>query len=167
MHEGRRLSWDDWYTQFNHTLYDHDMTDTDAEFRTFMYQMPLDFLASRDLDWRVNWYEVSPELRDRLERLNYYQSEGLPCTEVSVAQAWLVQYEHERSRLGLNTPPSSPRDSAWGNFESGWATTWDTPPASPEVRAAVAAAALIARDNQTAPQATSITEEEDWAHLPS
>ena len=25
VHEVRRLAWTDWYTQFNHTLYDHDM----------------------------------------------------------------------------------------------------------------------------------------------
>ena len=119
------------------------MTDTDAELWTFMDQVLW-------LDWRANWYGVSPELRDRLDRLNHYQSEGLPCTEVSVAQAWLGQYEHERTRLGKNTPPPSPRDSTWGKFESGWATTWDTHLASPEVRAAVAAEASVARDNQTA-----------------
>ena len=77
-----------------------------------MGQMQWDFLAPDELDWRANWYEVSHELRDRLNRLNYYQSEGLPWTEVSVAQAWLVQYERERTRLGLNTPSTSPRDSA-------------------------------------------------------
>ena len=80
-----------------------------------------------------------------------------------VARAWLVQYDHEQTWLGLNTPPKSPRDSAWGNIESGWATAWETRPASPEVRAAVTSAALAARDNQTAPQATFTTEEEeDW-----
>ena len=82
---------------------------------------------------------------------------------VSVAQGSPGQYEHERSRLDLDTPPQSPRDSTWGNFDgSGWATTWDTPPTSPEIRAAIAAALLVARGNQTAPQATSTTEEEDW-----
>ena len=137
------------------------MTDTDPELWTYMDQMQWDFLAPRELNWRANGCEVSPELRDRLDRLNHYLSLGLPCTELSVAQAWLCQYGHERTRLGLNTPPPSPPDSAWGDFESGWATTWDTPPSSPEVRASVAAAALIARDNQIAPQATYTTEEED------
>ena len=32
VHEVLSLVWDDWYTQFNHTLYDHDMTDKVAEF---------------------------------------------------------------------------------------------------------------------------------------
>ena len=139
------------------------MTDTVAELWTITDQMQWDFLAPRELDWWVNWNEVSPELRDRLNRLNHYQPEGLPYTEVSVVQAWLGQYEYERTRRGLNTPPLSPQDSAWGNFESGWATTWDTPPASPEVRAAAAAVALVARDIQTAPQATSTAGEKDWS----
>ena len=54
-------------------------------------------------------------------------------------------------------------DIAWDNADgSGCATTWDTPPASPEVRATVAAAALVAWDNQTAPQVTSTMEEVEW-----
>ena len=35
----QRLAWNDWYAQFNNTLYDHDMDDTDAELWKYMTQM--------------------------------------------------------------------------------------------------------------------------------
>ena len=78
-----------------------------------MTQMEWDFLPPREPDWRANWSEVTPELRDRLARLNHHQSEG------SVAQGWLGRYEHERTRIGLDTPPSYPGDRLWGTSESG------------------------------------------------
>ena len=70
VHEVRRLAWEDWYTQFNNTLYDHVMNDYDADLWTYMTQMEWDFLFPREPSWRANWYQVSPELKDRLDRLN-------------------------------------------------------------------------------------------------
>ena len=62
------------------------MNQYDAELWTYM---EWDFLAPREQKWRANWYEMWPVLRDSLNRLNEYESEGLPVTELSVAQAWL------------------------------------------------------------------------------
>ena len=53
---------------------DYDMTDTNSELWTFMSQIELEFLALRELDWKANWYEITPELRERIERLNLHQS---------------------------------------------------------------------------------------------
>ena len=87
--EVQLLAWEDWFTQFNSILYDDDMTPYNVELWTYMTQMEWDFLAPREPNWWANWCGVSPELRDRLCRLNKYQSEGLPVTELRVAQAWL------------------------------------------------------------------------------
>ena len=68
---------------------------------------------------------MSPELRDRLDRLNGCQLDEYPVTELSVVSAWLDQYEAEQTRLGLDTPPEYPpplprsdgRMSGWGTNE--------------------------------------------------
>ena len=81
-----------------------------AELWTHMIEKEWDFLAPHEPNWRTNWYEVSSELRDRLNRLNDYQSEGLSCTEISGAQALLVRYEADITSTdqGLDTPQASP-----------------------------------------------------------
>ena len=108
VHEVRRLAWEDWYTQINNTMYDHDMDNHNRKLRTEMTQMEWNFLAPREPNWRTNWYEVSPELRDRLRRIYEYDSDENIYTEVSVTQAWLARYESERTNLGLDTSPVSP-----------------------------------------------------------
>ena len=99
-----------------------------------MTQMELDFLAPRESSWRANWYDITPELRDRMDRLNKCESEGLTVTELSVAQAWLARYEHERTSLGLDTPLQSPPGSRLDVWTSGWGTNddWGAPPTPPE-----------------------------------
>ena len=51
----QRLPWDNWYTQFHRTLYDHGMTHYNAHLWTYMTQMEWDFLAPRESNWRSNW----------------------------------------------------------------------------------------------------------------
>ena len=97
--EVRRLAWDDWNNQSNNTLFDHNMDDYANDLWTEMTQMEWDSLAPRETNRRANWYDISPELRDRLNRLNEYETDGLPFIELSVTQAWLARYEHERNRL--------------------------------------------------------------------
>ena len=62
---------------------------------------------------------MSPELRDVLNRLTKYESEGLSVTGLSVAQAWLDRYEQERTSLGLDTPPISLVNGSWSGLASG------------------------------------------------
>ena len=68
----------------------------------------------------------------------------------------LDRYKHERTSLGLNTPPESspspPRSDGW---TSGWGTNddWGAPPTPPEI---TAAAMAKTREHQAQPT-TSIT----------
>ena len=134
VHEGRRLAWEDWYTQFNNTLYDHDMDNYNRELWTEMTQMEWDFLAPRETNWRANWDEVSSELRDRLRRLIEYNSDGNIYTEGSVAQAWLTRHKSEQTDLNLDTPPVTPSTSyiaealarGWGTNEDWGGTAYPT-----------------------------------------
>ena len=142
------------------------MTDTDAELWIYMTQMKCEFLAPREPHWRPNWRPMTSKLIDRIDRLNEYQAKGLPYDAFSIAQAWLAQYMDERSRLGLDTPPTSPPPrSISGDGRSGWGTNEDwggggvsTPP---EIRAAVSAAAAVTRATQAASQVSSSIAE-DW-----
>ena len=128
VHEVRRIAWIDWYTQFNHTLYDHDMTGYDNELWTQMTQFEWGVLAPRETNWRADWYQVTPMLRDHLDRLHEYDLKSLQYTEISVAQAWLDRYGSERTSLDLHTPTTSlpltntavSSVSGWGNYYSDW-----------------------------------------------
>ena len=84
VHEVRRLAWTDWYTQFNHTLFDHENNNYDNELWTHMTQFEWDVLAPRETNWRADWYQVTPMLRDRLDRLHEYDLEPFPYTDVSM-----------------------------------------------------------------------------------
>ena len=58
VNEVQRLSWESWYTQFNDTLHDHDMTDYDAQLWVYMILMEWDCLAPLESNWFLNSLEV-------------------------------------------------------------------------------------------------------------
>ena len=149
--------------QFNNTLYDRDMDSYNRELWNEMTQMEWDLLAPQT-NWRANWTAVSPELRDRLRRLEEYEADENIYTEVSVAQAWLARYEWERTELGLDIPTVS-RSTSY--TKDGRAINWGAnddrggPPTPPDIRAAIAAAAAVTRETKAVSQVVS-TPAEDW-----
>ena len=90
-----------------------------------MTQMEWGFFAAREPNWRAKWYKVSPELREKSDRLNDYQLDEYSVTELSVVYAWLDGYEAERTRLGLDTPPESPPPLPRSDGTSGKGTNYD------------------------------------------